>query len=205
MSRFIVFDVETPNFRNERMSAIGICVVENGCIQKEFYSLVDPEQHFDEFNIALTGISPEKVKGQPTFDKLWQQIEPVMSSGVLIAHNAPFDMSVLASCLGAYGINWNSHAYYACTCRMARKFDMGLPNHKLNTMCSCYGISLDHHHAMSDASACAKLFTEYFNRGEDILPFVKKYDLHSKKTVQLSKKEVMNFENNLSCGKFLLG
>ena len=28
--RFIAFDVETPNSRNDRMSAIGITVIENG-------------------------------------------------------------------------------------------------------------------------------------------------------------------------------
>ena len=32
MSRFIVFDLETPNRYNNRMSAIGICVVESGRI-----------------------------------------------------------------------------------------------------------------------------------------------------------------------------
>ena len=30
MARFIVFDVETPNRKNNRMSAIGITVVEEG-------------------------------------------------------------------------------------------------------------------------------------------------------------------------------
>ena len=42
MARFIVFDVETPNRKNNRMSAIGITVVEEGKISKEFYSLVNP-------------------------------------------------------------------------------------------------------------------------------------------------------------------
>ena len=41
--RFIVFDTETPNHRNDRMSAIGITVVEHGQITEEFYSLVNPE------------------------------------------------------------------------------------------------------------------------------------------------------------------
>ena len=39
MARFIVFDVETPNRKNNRISAIGITVVEEGKISKEFYSL----------------------------------------------------------------------------------------------------------------------------------------------------------------------
>ena len=57
--RYIAFDVETPNHRNDRMSAIGITVIEDGAITREFYSLVDPEQEFDPFNISLTGITPE--------------------------------------------------------------------------------------------------------------------------------------------------
>ena len=36
MSRFIVFDVETPNRYNNRMSAIGIAVIEDGVIVKAF-------------------------------------------------------------------------------------------------------------------------------------------------------------------------
>ena len=35
MSRYIVFDVETPNAANNRMSAIGLTVVENGLRSEE--------------------------------------------------------------------------------------------------------------------------------------------------------------------------
>ena len=38
MNRYIVFDVETPNRGNSRMSAIGISVIENGCIVDSFFS-----------------------------------------------------------------------------------------------------------------------------------------------------------------------
>ena len=95
MDRYIAFDVETPNRFNSRMSAIGIAVVEDGRIVDSFYSLVDPEQPFDWFNTQLTGIDSEAVAGAPTFPELWERIEPLMSSGVLVAHNAPFDMGVL--------------------------------------------------------------------------------------------------------------
>ena len=56
--KYIAFDVETPNSLNNRMSAIGITVIEDGAITKEFYSLVDPEQELAPFIIALTGITP---------------------------------------------------------------------------------------------------------------------------------------------------
>ena len=57
--RYVVFDVETPNRYNSRMSAIGVSVVEGGKIVRDFYSLVDPEQPFDWFNSVLTGINEE--------------------------------------------------------------------------------------------------------------------------------------------------
>ena len=131
MARFIVFDVETPNRKNNRMSAIGITVVEEGKISKEFYSLVNPETDFDYFNVKLTGISKASVKDAPTFPELWQQIEPLFSDGMLVAHNASFDMNVLKSCLLDYEIDWKPYARYICTVKMGRSL---FPDrsHKLN-------------------------------------------------------------------------
>ena len=67
MPRFTVFDVETPNRLSTRISAIGITVIEDGAIADEFYSLVNPETHFDYFNTKLTGISEETVRNAPVF------------------------------------------------------------------------------------------------------------------------------------------
>lgn len=53
------------------------------------------------------------LSNQPTFPELWETIEPVMGSGLLIAHNAPFDMGVLAQCLNDYRIEWQPFTYYA--------------------------------------------------------------------------------------------
>ena len=94
-NRFIAFDVETPNNANNRMSAIGITVVEHGRIVEEFSTLVNPECHFDTFNVHLTGITPEMAADAPTFAQLWPVIGPMLDGGVLLAHRAPFDMGVL--------------------------------------------------------------------------------------------------------------
>ncbi len=181
--RYIAFDVETPNYANDRMSAIGISVVEDGAITDGFYSLVDPEARFDRFNIELTGITPESVAGAPTFPELWERIEPMMASGLLIAHNAPFDMSVLAKCLLGYGIRWRPTAQYACTCNMSRRLSPGLENHRLNTMCDRFGIELDHHHADSDSRACACILLHYMEEGADIRPFIRSYDMLRMRTL----------------------
>ena len=48
MHDYVVFDVETPNRANDRMSAIGITIIRNGRIADDYYTLVDPETHFDQ-------------------------------------------------------------------------------------------------------------------------------------------------------------
>lgn len=174
MARFVAFDVETPNRASDRMSAIGITVIDDGEIVKEFYSLVDPETHFDRFNIQLTGISAETVRDAPTFPKLWKEIEPILSSGLLVAHNAVFDLGVLKKCLNDYGIGWKTYARYLCTVQIGRRI---LPkmSHKLNVMCEHYGIALDHHQAASDSRACAEILLRYIESGADVSQYIRTY------------------------------
>lgn len=176
MNRYIVFDVETPNRENSRMSAIGISVIENGCIVDSFFSYVDPEQPFDSFNTDLTGIDEDTVADAPTFPELWEQIEPLMASGMLVAHNAQFDMGVLRKCLQDYSIRWKLKAQAICTVLIGRSI---LPDisHKLNNMCSYYGICLDHHQADSDSRACAEILLRYMQDGTLVDRYVKEYEL----------------------------
>ena len=181
--RYIAFDVETPNHRNDRMSAIGIAVVENGIVTEEFSTLVDPETEFDAFNIRLTGITPAAAAEAPSFAALWPTLEGYFSSGVLVAHNAPFDMSVLAKCLRAYEIDWQRTAAYACTVRMGRVCYPYLPNHRLDTMCAYLGVGLDHHRAGSDSRACAELLTRYIARELPVERYIRLYDLERQRTV----------------------
>ena len=72
MSRYVVFDTETPNSRNDRMCQIGVSVVENGRITESFVRLVNPECDFAAFNVMLHGITPEATYGSPCFAELWR-------------------------------------------------------------------------------------------------------------------------------------
>ena len=172
--RYIAFDVETPNSRNSRMSAIGVCVVEDGRITDEFYSLVDPEQPFDLFNSMLTGIDEETVRGAPSFPELWEKLEPLLSSGILVAHNAPFDIGVLRKCLAGYGIEWKPFVKGVCTVAMGRRLLPGI-GHKLNELCDYYGICLDHHRADSDSRACAEILLRYMAGGASPEKYIRTY------------------------------
>ncbi len=176
MYRYVVFDVETPNRYNNRMSAIGISVIEDGVIRDEYFSYVNPEADFDYFNTQLTGIDAATVRNAPTFPQLWNRIEPVMSSGILMAHNAVFDLGVLKKCLQDYEISWKESVRYCCTARIGRAL---LPDmkHRLNDLCSYYGICLDHHQADSDSHACAEIFLRYMQSGMRESDFIRTYRL----------------------------
>ena len=173
---YVAFDVETPNRANDRMSAIGVTLITGDAVTGGFYSLVDPETRFDFFNARLTGINEKTVRGAPTFPEIWKRIEPMMNSGILVAHNAAFDMGVLKRCLDSYHIRWKPSAEYLCTVRIGRRLLPGI-SHKLNAMCDYYGIELNHHHAESDSRACAQILLKYMERGVNIESFIKTYIL----------------------------
>lgn len=174
MDTYVAFDVETPNSKNDRMSAIGVVVVEDGEQTTNFYSLVNPEEAFDSFNIQLTGITPRMVRNQPSFPVLWELLRPLLEKGVLCAHNAPFDLGVLGKCLRDYGIEWKTAVEYVCTCQMGRKLLLAAPNHRLNTLAELLDIPLQHHNALSDTRACAGLL-QYYLKQADLTQFYRTY------------------------------
>lgn len=176
--KYIVFDVETPNHYNNRMSAIGITTIEDGIISDAFFSYVNPETEFDRFNTQLTGIDETVVADAPAFPELWRTIEPVMSSGILVAHNASFDLGVLKKCLEHYGIRWKSSVPYCCTVMIGRRLMPDI-RHNLDVMCEYFGICLDHHKADSDARAAAEILLRYMQAGTDVESFVKPYSLET--------------------------
>ena len=99
-----------------------------------------------------------------TFHDLTGEIEPIMSGGILAAHNAVFDLGVLKKCLADYDIVWKECISYLCTVQVGRKL---LPDisHRLNDMCRYYQIELDHHQADSDSHACAEILLRYLQAG----------------------------------------
>lgn len=183
---YVAFDVETPNSRNHRMSAIGVVLVEDGVQTDSFYSLVNPETEFDAFNISLTGITPRMVRNQPSFPVLWELLRPLLERGVLCAHNAPFDLGVLGRCLLDYGIQWQPMGEYVCTCQMGRRLLPDAPNHRLDTLAEMLGLPLRHHNALSDTRACAGLLQYYMSRG-DISRFHRSYDFRMLHTASREK------------------
>ncbi len=157
---FTAIDFETANRYPTSACSIGIVVVENGKITKEFSHLIKPEPYyFNKKFIEIHGITPRMVEHAPSFDDLWGTIGHYFETDALVAHNAAFDMTVLKACLERADIYARLPEVF-CTYRLSRKWVKGLPNYKLNTLCDHFGIALNHHEALSDARGAAKIMIE---------------------------------------------
>ena len=103
---FVAFDFETANAKRNSACSLALTVVQKNQIVDELYSLINPKTNFDYRNIAIHGIKPQMVADSPDFSELWPHIESFFTpESLVVAHNAPFDCSVLTRTLEKYGIS----------------------------------------------------------------------------------------------------
>lgn len=175
---YTFIDVETPNRRNDRICSIGIVVSdENGNVLERRSQLTNPESTFDEVNMRITGISPIDVKAMPPFPEVWESVvAPLLNPRAIVAHNASFDLNVIAKTLTAYGMPIPD-IEYACTMEMARVAP-SIESLKLPEVCNALGVSMGRHHdALEDAEACAEVFWSMKN-ALGISPNFRQYQYH---------------------------
>jgi len=156
---FTAIDFETANYERTSACQIGIVVVKDGKIIEEFVSFIKPvpDYFLSRFTDDIHGISKETVADAPTFQELWGKIsEFIEYAPVIVAHNAPFDMGVLKACLKYHDIR-ASLPGHLCTVKESRKKLPNLKNHTLSTVSDYFDIPLNHHEALSDARAAARI------------------------------------------------
>lgn len=157
---FISIDFETATGYMHSACAIGIVVVENGEIIDDFYSLIQPpDNQYWYSNICVHGITPKQTINTPTFYELYPKIKPILLCKNIVAHNEAFDRNVLIKTMNFYGLDYNELLLpnrWDCTLKIYR--NKGFSPANLHACCSRLSIELDHHNALSDARACAKLY-----------------------------------------------
>lgn len=158
ISTYTVFDVETPNSRNDSICSIALVHVEEGTVTSEEYYLVNPEDVFDDFNIGIHHITKAMVRNQPKFPEIWTKISGYFTNGIVIAHNANFDLSVLSKALQGSMLDIPDFSYL-CTMKLSKKTFMDMEKYRLDYLCQRFDIELRRHHdALCDTQACHSLF-----------------------------------------------
>lgn len=153
--KFLAIDFETANRRSDSACSVGLIFVDDLKIIKKEHFFINPGDDWFEFTF-LHKISWNDVKNKPTFGQLWKNILPYFEKAdFAVAHNSGFDKKVLYSCLERYGIGFSDFDF-KCTMRLARNLWKIRPA-RLSDVCRYFDIELDHHNALSDAVACAKI------------------------------------------------
>ncbi|MCR4719271.1 MAG: 3'-5' exonuclease [Firmicutes bacterium] len=171
---FVAIDFETATSSWTSICSMGICVVENNKIVETKGMLFKPTPfEFNEYNIAIHGITPQMVWDKPRFCDCWDKIKPYLDGKLVIAHNASFDIGALKKTLDLFGIALPTFDYL-CTVKLSQKAYPNLPSHKLNALGEALGIQFSHHTACDDAYACAEV----------LLHIIKDFGINSKEELK---------------------
>lgn len=99
MKRQITLDTETTGFNpksGDKIVEIGLVEIING--QKtgnNYHMVIDPQRDIPEEVVKVHGIDNEKVKGQPTFKDVADEVINFVRGAEVIIHNADFDLKFL--------------------------------------------------------------------------------------------------------------
>ncbi len=155
---FTAIDFETATAFHP--CSVGIVTVENGIIVDEFVSLIKPPNNlYSPFTIQVHGIYPRDTVNAKSFAQVYPEIQKRLQNRVIVAHNESFDRNVLTKSMALYNLNYtdlNLASRWECTVKIYK--DKGLKPTKLSDCCREMKIQLNHHEALSDARACAKLY-----------------------------------------------
>ncbi len=102
--RTLAIDFETANERRDSPCAVGLAWIEGGRVVRRESRLIRPaEMRFSPGNIRVHGIRPRDVASAPSFPEAMAPFLPEIAGSLVLAHNASFDVGVLAATLQAYG------------------------------------------------------------------------------------------------------
>lgn len=158
MKDFAAIDFETANEHRSSVCSVGVVIVRNGIMTDNFYSLIKPEPNYYRwFCREVHGLGQEDTDDADVFPKVWEKVEPLIKGLPLVAHNKQFDEGCLREVMKMYQMDWPDYEFY-CTLEASRKMLHNLENYQLHTVSAACGYDLEnHHHALSDAEACAAI------------------------------------------------
>lgn len=167
---FAVVDVETTGGRagnGDRITEVAVYSLSNGAIEPVFETLVDPERSIPRFVAALTRITDDMVRGQPTFADIADQVADALAGRVFAAHNARFDWAFLARELRRTR-QVAIEGPRVCTVQLARRLVPGLRSKGLDSVARYFGVEIaDRHRAAGDAHATAVILSKLLALAEE--------------------------------------
>ncbi|MCJ2051408.1 3'-5' exonuclease [Methylobacterium sp. J-070] len=153
----LALDFETANERRDSACAVGLAWIADGrVVRRESHLIRPPEMRFSPGNIRVHGILPANVADEPDFGTVMAPYLEDLRRGLILAHNASFDIGVLRAGLARAGLPVPDLAYL-CTVQVARRVFPAPEGCGLGKVARRLGIRFEHHDAGEDAFACAEI------------------------------------------------
>ena len=154
---FVVVDLETTGGSPSAaaITAVGAVRVRGGEVLGEFQTLVHPGTSIPPFIALLTGITDAMVADAPRIESVLPAFLEFARGSVLVAHNAPFDVSFLKEAARQCGHPWPGFTVVD-TVHLARQVVTSdeVPNRKLGSLARLFGSpTTPDHRALTDARA----------------------------------------------------
>lgn len=127
---------------------------EEGCLSV----LVNPGIPIPSITTAIHGIGDDDVKDAKTFAEIAPALATLAKDAIIVAHNAPFDLSFLGAELSRAELPASENESIDSRI-IARAAYPGLPSYRLVDLTRTFGIDAGRsHRALDDARSCAVLF-----------------------------------------------
>jgi DNA polymerase III subunit epsilon len=157
-----VFDTETTGLSpsdGDEIIQIGATRIVNGKLlrHESFEQLVDPQRALAAASIAIHGIQPEALQGQPTILEVLPVFHTFAAETVLVAHNAAFDMRFLQMKETASGLRFDQPVLD--TLLLSAWLHPNQASHRLEAIAERLGVAVTGRHtALGDALVTAEVF-----------------------------------------------
>ncbi len=173
--REIVMDTETTGldpYTGHRIVEIGAVELLNHIPTGSVYhQYINPQRDMPEEAFNVHGLSEEFLSSKPMFADIAQEFLKFIDDGILIIHNAPFDMKFMNAEFSWIDVEQLSMDRVIDTLALARKrYPMG-PN-SLDALCRRYGIDnskRDKHGALLDSELLADVYMELIGGRQTVL------------------------------------
>ncbi|MFI0820394.1 TerD family protein [Streptomyces sp. NPDC021098] len=143
-------DVETSGLRPGRDRVLSLAVLTldaHGQQTGEFSTLLNPG--CDPGPVHIHGLTPARLASAPTFEEIAPQVGALLSSRILVAHNAQFDYDFLAHEFARVR-SWVPVSRRLCTLALNRLVGPATPDLKLGTLAAHYGVRQKRAHDAQD-------------------------------------------------------
>ena len=166
---YVVFDVEKTGFSNVYDTIIELAAVKikNGQVIDTFERFSNPHRKLTAKIIELTHITDDMLVSAPEIEDVIREFHDFIDGGVVVAHNAAFDLGFLYVAYQKAGID--VHHPGIDTVELSRLVNPGQKSHSLKTLTKKYNIDLtQHHRAIYDTEATGELFLHLLKQADDL-------------------------------------